>query len=391
MEILAIIPARGGSKEIPKKNLSLLAGEPLISYTIKQALETKSINRVVVSTDDFEIGKVSQEAGAEVVLRPKDISHDTATSEDALMHVLDYLYEKEGYEPDLIVFLQATSPLRKGNDIQNAIDTLIREEADSLFSAYLIHDFIWRVDKNKSVEPLNYDYSNRLRRQECPEDLAENGSIYVFKTGVIRKNNNRLGGKIAIYRMDKLNSFQIDNKEDLELVRQITGGICNNKDLSILKNICLLVLDFDGVMTDNRVLVGQNGKESVICHRGDGWGITQLKKHGVKVIVISTETNPVVSARCQKLDIECVQGCEDKKKALDEIIKKKSFKINQVAFVGNDNNDRQVMEYAGVAIAVSDSVSEIIKVADFVTTQKGGFGAVREVADWILTVQGKDD
>jgi len=157
--------------------------------------------------------------------------------------------------------------------------------------------------------------------------------------------------------------------------------------LLILKDIRLLVLDFDGVMTDNRVLVNQDGRESVWCHRGDGWGISQLKKAGIKVIVLSTETNLVVSARCRKLDIECVQGSKDKRESLERILEENSIKPQVVAYLGNDINDSGCMEYVGVAIAVADAVPEIHQITQLVTSRKGGFGAVREVADWILSVR----
>lgn len=159
--------------------------------------------------------------------------------------------------------------------------------------------------------------------------------------------------------------------------------------LLILKDIHLLALDFDGVITDNRVLVNQDGRESVWCHRGDGWGISQLKKAGIKVIVLSTETNPVVSIRCQKLGVECVQGSKDKKESLERILEENSIKPQAVAYLGNDINDSGCMEYVGIAIAVSDAVPEILKIAHLTTSCNGGFGAVREVADWILAARGE--
>ena len=124
MNILAIIPARGGSKGIPRKNLQPLAGKPLLAYTIEHARATPAVTRVVVSTDDVEIASVAQQYGAEVIWRPAEISGDTATSEAALLHALDHLRDNEGYEPDLVVFLQATSPLRRSDDIQRAVETL---------------------------------------------------------------------------------------------------------------------------------------------------------------------------------------------------------------------------------------------------------------------------
>lgn len=124
MEILTIIPARGGSKGIPRKNARPLAGKPLIAHTIEHAWQARSVSRVVVSTDYPEIAAVAQRYGAKVVWRPAEISGDTATSESALLHVLNYLRDREGYEPDLVVSLQATSPLRQPDDIQNTIETL---------------------------------------------------------------------------------------------------------------------------------------------------------------------------------------------------------------------------------------------------------------------------
>jgi len=139
MKIIAIIPARGGSKGIPKKNIQLLAGKPLISYTIDTAWHSEKITRVIVSTDDHEIAAVSKQYGAEVVWRPANISGDTASSEAALLHVLEHLKTTEYYQPDLIIFLQCTSPLTTHEDIDGTIQTLLDEDADSAFTATPFH------------------------------------------------------------------------------------------------------------------------------------------------------------------------------------------------------------------------------------------------------------
>ncbi len=150
------------------------------------------------------------------------------------------------------------------------------------------------------------------------------------------------------------------------------------------KKIKLLVLDFDGVMTDNRVLVSEDGKESVFCNRGDGLGIELLRKEGIEVVVISKEKNKVVQARCKKLKIECCQGIDDKYKLFLKEIKKRKLKLENVCFVGNDINDLDCVKAAGAGIAVADSHSSLLKIADYVTKKKGGRGAVREVADIII-------
>jgi YrbI family 3-deoxy-D-manno-octulosonate 8-phosphate phosphatase len=382
--VLAIIPARGGSKGIPRKNVRPFLGKPLLAHTIEHALQAPSVTRVVVSTDDPEIAAIARQYGAEVVMRPAEISGDTAGSEAALLHVLDHLETAEGYKPELVVFLQATSPLRPPGSVQAAIEILRREQADALFSACPVHGFVWRIHGERPTS-VSYDYRNRPRRQDIGEDLVENGSIYVFKPWVLREQANRLGGKIALYRMDILDSFQIDEPGDLKLLERLASLGTGRGAGPTLSGIRLLVLDFDGVMTDNRVLVHQDGTEAVWCHRGDGWGIARLKERGLKIVVISTEANRVVEARCRKLGLDFVQACDDKLSALRELAGSLGLGPEQIAYVGNDVNDLDCLRWVGVPIAVADAVPEIRPVARLITTQPGGHGAVREVADWFMT------
>lgn len=216
-KIVTIIPARGGSKRLPRKNVLPLAGKPLIAYSIEHAKQSRLANRVIVSTDDDEIACIAKQYGADIVRRPEELSTDTASSESSLLHVLEFLEKIEEFCPDMIVFLQCTSPLREQEDIDKAINSLIAQEADSLFSAFRFTKYIWHVT-NGIVTSMNYDYkSERRREQEFPVQFQENGSIYVFKTWVLKELKNRLGGKIAIYEMDYLNSFQIDTPEDFQL------------------------------------------------------------------------------------------------------------------------------------------------------------------------------
>jgi YrbI family 3-deoxy-D-manno-octulosonate 8-phosphate phosphatase len=148
--------------------------------------------------------------------------------------------------------------------------------------------------------------------------------------------------------------------------------------------IRLLVLDFDGVMTDNRVLVDQDGREAVWVHRGDGWGIARLRDAGVPVVVISTETNPVVAARCRKLQIDSIQGCDDKLTALQRLACERNIDRESIAYVGNDANDLDCLKWVGLPIVVPDAETEVRAAAKRITSRAGGWGAVREVADWIL-------
>ncbi len=219
MNTITLIPARGGSKGIPRKNIRPLAGKPLIAHTIEQAKQANQVNRVIVSTDDTEISTVAQQYGAEVISRPAQISGDTASSESALIHALDWLKQQEEYEPERVVFLQCTSPLRTSNDIDRAITQFEAEGADSLLSVSPTHKFLWE-NVNGVAKSINYDYRQRPRRQDMNPQFAENGSIYIFKPWVLNQFNNRLGGKIALFVMND-SCIDIDALSDFEMTEFI--------------------------------------------------------------------------------------------------------------------------------------------------------------------------
>ncbi len=390
-KILAIIPARGGSKGIPRKNLRPLAGRPLLVHTVEQALHARAVDRVVVSTDDEKIAELARRHGAQTVDRPAEPAGDTPSSESALLHVLDDLRESERYEPDLVVFLQATSPLRRRQDIDGAIGQLDEAGADAVFSACPVHGFVWR-QRRAGPESLTYDHQTRPRRQDLDgEDFLENGAIYVFKPWVLRQLGNRLGGRIAIYPMDPLHSFQVDEPGDLELMERLLlvpqghAATTSPHHKAPLAAVRLLILDFDGVLTDDAVIVRQDGSEAVRCHRGDGLGIAMLRsRSSIEAVVLSKETNPVVAARCRKLDLPCFQGCDEKLPEIKRMSAERGLTASQVAYVGNDVNDLDAMGWCGLAVAVADARPEVRAAADIVTRCRGGNGAVREVCDLLL-------
>lgn len=222
MNIISIIPARGGSKGVPRKNIKLLAGKPLIAHSIELSLGSKSVNRTIVSTDDQEIAEIAKKYGAEVITRPKELATDTAATEPVLQHVVKCLEEKEKYKPDLIILLQPTSPLRKKDDIENALKQMAAAKADSLLSARKFHGFLWKKTDNdkKLFKAVNYDFKNRPRRQDM-EQYMENGSIYITKRDILMNDNCRLGGKITCYVMDEWYSADIDTESDFLLVEQM--------------------------------------------------------------------------------------------------------------------------------------------------------------------------
>lgn len=396
MNVLCIIPARGGSKGIPRKNLQCLAGKPLIAWSIEAARESDSVTRVTVSTDDREIASVAQAWGAETIDRPSDLAGDTAPSESSLLHALEYLEGTERYKADLVVFLQATSPYRLPTDIDGAVNMLLTGKYDSVFSAYAEH-FIgrWHVGGNGKAQPLNFNPSNRPRRQDRDIEYLENGSIYVFKPDILQAHGVRMGGRIGIYPMPTERSWQIDTTEDLSFLGKLMSpaspeGSERKKALikipppETLRRVQLLALDFDGVLTDNRVWVNDQGQETICCSRADSWGLHLLQKIGIKTAVISTERNPVVQARCNKLDIPCISNTKDKAAALSQLAASMNIDRAAVAFIGNDTNDREALCWAGIAILVSDADPTLVPIADWILAAPGGQGAVRECCDAIL-------
>jgi len=219
---LAIIPARGGSKGIPGKNLLRICNKHLIEWTIESAHKANCIDRVIVSTDSDEISDVSLKAGAEVpFLRPKSLSDDFSSTESAIHHCIEWLRDNENYMPENIFLLQPTSPLRFKDSIDLAYSKFINKKADSLLSTSEFKHFLW---KNEDQPVAQYDYKKRPRRQDIRREeylYKENGSIYITKTSIYKKYKNRLGGKIASYIMSEEESFEIDNFLDLDILETI--------------------------------------------------------------------------------------------------------------------------------------------------------------------------
>ena len=385
MNILSIVPARSNSKGIPGKNIIPIQGKPLIAWNILAAKKSKYINRIVVSTDGIEIKNVSLQYGAEVITRPNYLSNDTATSESALIHVLNTLKEKENYQPDLVVFMQCTSPLTNSEDIDNCIQKLIDEKADSATTVTPFHYFIWE-EQNHCGIGINHDKNIRLRRQDRKPQYIETGAVYVMKTNGFLESKHRFFGKTVLSVMPPERVKEIDEPNDLVIAEiMLKKEIQKEQNLSLPHSIDTVFFDFDGVMTDDTVIIDENGKESIPCSRADGMGVSLLKKIGINIVVLSTEKNPVVSARCKKLDIECYQNLGfNKKELMVSYLKERNIFVENTVYMGNDINDIECMRIAGCAVAPHNAISEVKNIAHIITQKSGGNGAVRELCDIIL-------
>ena len=219
--VLIVIPARAGSKGVIDKNLRSVAGIPLVARSVRTALQVNAKCVVTVSTDSDAIAEVSASEGAVVLRRPASIAGDTASSESAVLDVLQQLTGADkSVLPGFTIMLQCTSPFTAAEDIQSAIRELQR--FDSVFTATTDHSFIWRVGDQGLATPLNHDITSpRKRRQDLDEVVRETGAVYGFRTRGFLREKMRFFGKVGIIRVPSLRAFEIDTNEDLECAQQL--------------------------------------------------------------------------------------------------------------------------------------------------------------------------
>lgn len=383
--MLAIIPARGGSKGIPRKNVQSVGGVPLVVRTVRAASGARRVERVVVSTDDVEIAELARGAGAEVVWRPAELSGDTASSEAVLLHVLGQLEKSEGYRPKMMAFLQCTSPFTLPGDVDGVLELIGEGGFDSAFTAVRTHAFLWRVRGDGTADGVNHEKIRRPRRQEREAEFVETGAVYGMEVKGFLEAKHRFFGRTGIYEVPRLRAMEIDEPEDLVLANEMWRVLERQKGRDVLPNrLGALVLDFDGVLTDNRVLVLEDGREGVVCSRADGMGVGLLRERGVEILILSKEKNPVVSARAAKLGVECVQGEDRKLPAMMRWLEARGIPPEETIYVGNDVNDVECLRAAGCGVCVADGTEEAREAADLVAPIRGGEGVVRFLCDLIL-------
>jgi N-acylneuraminate cytidylyltransferase len=396
--VLAIVPARGGSKSIPLKNIRSLAGHPLLAYSVAAGLQSELVTRVIVSTDDEEIAEVARRCGAETpFLRPAPLAQDDTLDLPVFLHALEWLEREEGYRPEVVVQLRPTSPVRPPDCVDRAVQILLdHPEADSVRGVVPSgqNPFkMWRIDERGHMVPLlrdGFEEPYNMPRQELPSTYWQTGHIDAIRPETILEKRSMSGDVILPLVIDPRYTVDIDTLHDW----QRTEWLLAQGDLHYVrpgrrsrplpKRVALVVLDFDGVFTDNRVWVNEHGEEWVAAHRGDGWGIARLLERGVEVTVLSTEKNPVVAARCNKLGLPYVQGVDDKVRVLKEIMEERSLEPETVMYLGNDVNDAPCFPLVGCALVTADAHPQARLEADIVLSRPGGFGAVRELCDLIL-------
>src|SRR5512132_3744757 len=363
MDVLAVVPA-----------VRPLGGRPLVLHAIEQARAARQVTRVVAATADTELKRLLADTGSDTI--------DAADGDGAaasLGAALEALAGRDGFAPALAVVLDPPYPLRTPETIEGAIDLLWRCGADSLISVYPLTDKLWVHDEVGAARPVD--------RGPAQRRFVETGLVSGVRVGSFSKSGELPTGRIVLYEVTPMSALRVADGPgwaNAELLHRRAAGV---RARALLRGVELLVLDFDGVMTDNRVLVFDDGREAVLCSRGDGMGLEMLRKAGVPLAVISKEINPVVGARCAKLKIPCLQGIGDKLAELTRIARERGLELAQVGYVGNDVNDLQCMRAAGAAIAPADAHPDALRAADIVTAASGGFGAVREVCDLLLAAR----
>lgn len=399
-EVLAIIPARGGSKGVPRKNLRDFAGAPLIAYSIVAALQAEMVSRVIVSTDDEEIAAISREWGAETpFMRPAALAEDDTTDFPVFEHALTWLKENEGYQADIVIQLRPTSPVRPIGLLDEAIRKLIAQpEADCVRGVVPAGQNpykMWQVNQDGSLKPIleveGIKEAYNTPRQALPETYWQTGHIDAIRSSTILEKHSLTGEIILPIQIDPLYTVDIDTLEDFKNSARLMSDP-RIKAVDPLKRrrafpdkVSLLVMDFDGTMTDDKVYTDMNGIESVRSSRSDGYGLDMLRHQSeTQALIMSREVSSVVAARAKKLGLEVFQAVMEKGQAIQSLIQERKLKPEEIIYIGNDLNDLVVIPYVGYFCCPSDAHPMVRRQADLVLDHPGGDGAIREICEKIL-------
>ncbi|MCC3766545.1 acylneuraminate cytidylyltransferase [Streptomyces sp. UNOC14_S4] len=444
--VLAVIPARGGSKGVPGKNLAPVGGVPLVARAVRECRAARLVTDVVVSTDDPGIAATAREAGAVVVQRPAAIAGDTASSEAAVLHAMDAYEAMRGGRVGVAVLAQCTSPFLTAGDVDGVVAAVVERGADTALTVAPFHGFVWRdpdgsaasgsaasgsavsgsaasgpassgsavsgsavprpaasgstvsrpavpgpaaapAVESRGAHGVNHDKSHRPRRQDRPEDLLETGAAYAMRADGFRVHRHRFFGHTELVRTAPSRVLEIDDQHDLARARALAPLLdvpAAGAALPGRGDVDAVVMDFDGTQTDDRVLIDADGRELVAVHRGDGLGIAALRRAGLTLLTLSTETNPVVAARGRKLGVPVLHGVDRKDQALKQWCDDHDIALDRVLYVGNDVNDLPCFGLVGWPVAVASAHDAVRGAARAVTTAPGGNGALREIASWLL-------
>jgi len=371
--MLGVIPARGGSKGLPGKNILPIAGFPLIYWTIQAAKQSELLDDFIVSTDDPHIAACAKKFGARVLDRPLHLAQDDTTTLAVLQHIVTTV------ECDAVVVLQPTSPLRNRDTIDNCIRDFNNCGYDTLATGY-------------NTKIIEYGTHQNMRRQEIPGFFYDDGNVYIIKKTILQ-SGRWYGDRICKKVIDAELNSEIDDEitftiTEALLRKRLENGRQTTDFFGRLANVKLLAMDVDGVLTDGGMYYSANGDELKRFNTKDGMGIARIKKAGIITALITSENTDIVRSRAQKLSIDHVcTGVKDKLTELEHILEQEHYCMDEVAYMGDDLNDFSLMQKVGVAVTVPDAENAIKNTASYITKLRGGDGAVREICELILSKQ----
>ncbi|WP_428086374.1 cytidylyltransferase domain-containing protein [Candidatus Thioglobus sp.] len=379
---IAFVPVRCGSKSIPFKNIKVFCGKPLVYWNLEALQNSTNIDHIVVATDCKEIkDKVNGFNFSKVRVydrEPKN-ANDVASTESVMLEFID----KNSFDADdLFLLVQATSPLTQTKDFDRALEKLQKDKSNSLLTCTRTKRFFWTDDNT----PLNYDFQSRPRRQDFKGMLVENGAFYINSIKNIKKYKNRLSGKISIYEMEEFTTIEIDEDDDWAIAEKLMYKhvLANKKK----RKIKLFLSDVDGTLTDAGMYYGENGEELKKFNTHDGKGFELLRMAGVKTGIITSETTKIVENRARKIKVDYLyQGLEHKGKLsiVKEICLKENISLDEVAYIGDDINCKELLESVGLCACPKDAQDQIQNIPSIIKLSKnGGYGAVREFINKIL-------
>lgn len=382
---IAFIPLRCGSKSIPFKNIKNFCGKPLVYWNLKSLEESVSIDKVYVATDCLEIKSVLEEFNFSKVIiydRDKANADDKATTESVM---IEFLEKSTFNDNDVFFLVQATSPFTQSIDFDNAYVKYNEENADSLLTCVKSKRFCW----NDNATPINYDYNSRPRRQDFDGIYMENGAFYISSIRNIKKYKNRLSGKIVIYEMKEFTSLEIDEEDDWIIAEKLMNKyIIKDKPTFRIK---LFLTDVDGTLTDAGMYYGENGEEFKKFNTHDGKGFELLRNAGIRTGILTSENTKIVKNRAKKLKVDFLyQGITNlsKLECAKDICEKLDISLDEVAYIGDDINCKELLEKVGYAACPSNALNEVKQIKNIINlNKKGGEGAVREFIDFLLDKQ----
>lgn len=385
---VAFIPVRGGSKSIPLKNIKSISGRPLVYWSVKAACGCKYIDQVYVATDSEKIRETVEgfKKGTEaelftkvkVIGRSAESASDTASTEFAMLEFAEH------YEFDHIVLIQATSPLLQAADLDRGFEAFCSEGTDSVISVVRQKRFHWENDEHGFAHPTNYDVFHRPRRQEFDGYLVENGAFYISSKKDLMESKNRVSGNIKAVEMNEDTFFEIDEPSDWVVIEALMkkNGISAPSEIPDIK---LFLTDCDGCLTDGGMYYSERGDELKKFNTRDGMGFSLLRKKGILTGIITSEHVDLNRRRAEKLKLDILEaGCKDKVSAVRRICEERGISLRNVAYIGDDLNDLEVIQMVGYGCCPADSVEDVKNAADYIAKSSGGEGVIREIAEQIL-------